>query len=113
MFDHLVAISFMITMKFFAVVVYSPVFIFPGFVVGLLGYCIGRVYMYAQLPIKREMSNAKSPIYSHFGATIAGLTTVRAYGVEEAFTAESKRRIDAYTRPARTYWNLNRCGFML
>lgn len=107
-FDYLVGLSFSILTKFLAVIVYSPVFIVPGLVVGLLGYWIGRVYMYAQLPVKREMSNAKSPVYSHFGAAMAGLTTIRAYGVEEAFKAESKRRIDAYTRPARTNWNLNR-----
>lgn len=80
----------------------------PGVLLFGLGGWIGRVYMSAQLPVKREMSNARAPLYSHFGACMAGLTSIRAYGVEEAFRMENRKRIDLYSRPARTYWNLNR-----
>lgn len=55
-----------------------------------------------------EMSNARSPLFSHFGAAIGGLTSIRAYGAETAFKAESLKRIDHYTRPARAFFNLNR-----
>lgn len=34
--------------------------------------------------------------------------SIRAYGVQEAFTVDSLRRIDKYTRAARIYFNLNR-----
>jgi hypothetical protein len=40
----------------------------------LLGGWIGRIYMKAQLSVKREMSNAKVPVLGHFGAAIAGLS---------------------------------------
>ncbi|KAG8928379.1 hypothetical protein FRC02_006990 [Tulasnella sp. 418] len=54
------------------------------------------------------MSNARSPLYSHFGAAIAGLVSIRAYGAETAFKSENRKRIDYYSRPARTVYNLNR-----
>lgn len=39
---------------------------------------------------------------------MAGLTSIRAYGAEEAFRLESRKLIDGYTRPARAFWDLNR-----
>ena len=54
------------------------------------------------------MSNARSPLFSHFGAAIGGLTSIRAYAAEESFKTESLKRVDKYTRPARAFYNLNR-----
>lgn len=48
--------------RFGGVVIFSPVFIIPGAVVALLGGFLGQLYMRAQLYVKREMSNAKSPV---------------------------------------------------
>ncbi|KIK71390.1 hypothetical protein GYMLUDRAFT_254610 [Collybiopsis luxurians FD-317 M1] len=101
-------ISMMMLMKYIAVLVFSPIFFFPGMVVLLLGGACGQVYIKAQLSVKREMSNARAPVLAHFGAAIAGLTSIRAYGVQETFKAESLRRIDKFTRAARTFYNLNR-----
>jgi hypothetical protein len=59
--------------KFVAVVMFSPIFIIPGFVLSILGGWCGQIYIKAQLSVKREMSNARSPVLGHFGAAIAGL----------------------------------------
>jgi hypothetical protein len=59
--------------KFIAVVYMTPVFAIPGILVGGLGSYLGNIYIKAQLSVKREMSNAKSPVFSHFNAAIAGL----------------------------------------
>lgn len=61
--------------KFIAVVVFSPVFLLPGVVAFAVGAFFGQVYIKAQLSVKREMSNARSPVLSHFGAAIAGIGT--------------------------------------
>lgn len=53
--------------------VVDSVFIFPGIIVALLGGWCGQIYIKAQLSVKREMSNARSPVLGHFGAAIAGL----------------------------------------
>ncbi len=108
MLCDLLEVGISMLMKIGAVLVYSPIFVVPGVVVSALGWVIGKIYMAAQLSVKREMSNAKSPVYSHFGASIAGLVSIRAFGAQDAFKTESRKRIDHYTRPARTFYNLNR-----
>jgi hypothetical protein len=60
--------------KFGAVVLFTPIFILPGLVLAFVGGWCGQVYIKAQLSVKREMSNARSPVLSHFGAAIAGLS---------------------------------------
>lgn len=74
------------------------------------------------------MSKLRAPVLGHTGAALNGLgessfamwisnvsdvlfrslVSIRAYGATEAYKEESLRRIDDYTRVARTYWNLNR-----
>ncbi|KAK0473305.1 hypothetical protein IW261DRAFT_1342846 [Armillaria novae-zelandiae] len=107
-FMYVVEISVTMLIKFVAVVIVTPLFLFPSVIVALAGAWCGQVYIKAQLSVKREMSNAKSPVLSHFGAAIAGLTSIRAYGVQEAFAQESLSRINRYTRTARTFYNLDR-----
>ncbi|CAK5280078.1 unnamed protein product [Mycena citricolor] len=94
--------------KFAAVILFTPVFFIPGVLVGALGGLCGQIYIKSQLSVKREMSNAKAPVLGHFGAAIAGLTSIRAYGAQNSFIATSLTRIDSYTRTARTFYNLNR-----
>ncbi|KAH7099122.1 ATP-binding cassette transporter [Auriculariales sp. MPI-PUGE-AT-0066] len=94
--------------RFSAVVYMSPVFIFPGIMVTCVGWWCGQLYLASQLSVKREMSNSRAPVLAHFGAVIHGLTSIRAYGAEDAFKEESMKRIDKYTRAARSFHNLNR-----
>ncbi|KAF9449128.1 multidrug resistance-associated ABC transporter [Macrolepiota fuliginosa MF-IS2] len=94
--------------KVAVIVFFSPVFFIPAILVAIIGGCIGNFYLKAQLSVKREVSTAKAPVLAHFGAAIAGLTSIRAYGAQDAFKQESLKRIDFYTRAARVSWNLNR-----
>jgi hypothetical protein len=48
--------------EFIAVAVFNPAFFAIGIAVFLMGSYCGRIYIKAQLPVKREMSNAKAPI---------------------------------------------------
>ncbi|KAF7978858.1 hypothetical protein HWV62_44329 [Athelia sp. TMB] len=107
-FNYLADLSLTMLVKLVAIVWFTPVFVFPGLIVALLGGWCGQIYIKAQLSVKREMSNAKSPVLGHFGAAIAGLVSIRAYGAQSAFMGESLIRIDKYTRAARTFYNLNR-----
>lgn len=68
--------------------------------IGVLGGILGELYMHGQLSVKREMSNAKSPLFSHFAAAVNGIVSIRAYGAEEKLRAEARRRADKYTRAA-------------
>ncbi|KAF8308383.1 hypothetical protein DL93DRAFT_2100728 [Clavulina sp. PMI_390] len=104
----LLLLTILIVLRFVIVVSFAPAFAFPSLVLAILGVILGQYYIHAQLPVKREMSNARAPVFSVFGVAINGLTTIRAYGVQERFKDESLRRIDNYTRTARPFWNLNR-----
>lgn len=65
--------TFGILLKFAAVVVLSPVFALPGIFVGIILGWLSQMYMKAQLSVKRERSNARSPVVGHFGAALSGL----------------------------------------
>lgn len=106
--QDLMEMTVQLMLRFSAVVLFSPMFTIPGAVVLVSGIWLGQIYMKAQLSVKREMSNARSPIFSHFGGALAGITSIRAYGAEDQFKDEALGRIDKYTRTARTFYNLNR-----
>ncbi|KAL1938254.1 hypothetical protein VTO73DRAFT_11898 [Trametes versicolor] len=95
-------------LKMFAVVVFSPIFIVPAIMVAVVGGACGNLFMKAQLSVKRELSNSKAPVLSHFGAAIGGITSIRAYGAQEAFKQISFTVFDRCTRVSVTHQNLDR-----
>ncbi|KAH7340935.1 hypothetical protein B0J17DRAFT_612426 [Rhizoctonia solani] len=107
-FNNLVDTTIALLSRFIAVIVFSPLFTIPGAAVFVIGIWIGQIYIAAQLSVKREMSNARSPLFSHFGAALQGIISIRAYGAEGQFKNEALTRIDKYSRAARTFYNLNR-----
>jgi hypothetical protein len=70
--------------------------------------------------VKRQSSNSRSVsllVYcgiqdpnppGSFGASMAGLASIRAYGMQETFILEQMERTNKYTRIARSFHNLNR-----
>ncbi|KAH7069398.1 hypothetical protein BKA62DRAFT_836919 [Auriculariales sp. MPI-PUGE-AT-0066] len=107
-FTELVELTAAMLLRLVAIVLYSPVFLIPSLLMAYFAWFCGQLYIRSQLSVKREMSNMRAPVLGHFGAAIAGLSSIRAYGAEEAFKEEARRRIDTYTRAARSYYNLNR-----
>lgn len=51
-------------------------------VIGIMGALLGELYMHAQLSVKREQSNAKSPLFSYLSAAVQGVVSIRAYGAQ-------------------------------
>ncbi|KAJ7742653.1 hypothetical protein DFH07DRAFT_835946 [Mycena maculata] len=107
-FAGFVHVTISIVASFGAVVLLTPLFSVPGVFAALIGGALGQLFIKAQLSVKRESSNAKAPVLGHFSAAIAGLTSIRAYGAQGPFIEESLRRINKYTRAARTLSNLDR-----
>ncbi|KAJ8084403.1 hypothetical protein PM082_003172 [Marasmius tenuissimus] len=97
-----------LAVKFFAVVALTPIFFLPGIGIAAAGMLCGQIYIKSQMSIKREMSNARAPVVGHVGSAIAGLASIRAYGVEERFIQQSMNHIDKYSRAARTFYDANR-----
>lgn len=48
--------------------------------------------------VKRMDSNTRSPVYAHFGNSLIGLTSIRAYGLQERFVQENEVKIDRNSR---------------
>ena len=57
---------------------------------------IGRRYIGAARNVKRLESNSKSPVISHFAASLSGLSTIRAFSKSEEFTQRMYKLIDTY-----------------
>ncbi|TFK76836.1 P-loop containing nucleoside triphosphate hydrolase protein [Pluteus cervinus] len=107
-FHALIEFTVAIIVKLAAILLFTPVFIIPTLIIGVLGSWLGQIYIAAQLPIKWELSNAKAPVLAHVGAAIAGIVSIRAYSAEERFLNESLTRIDRYIRAQRIFFDFNR-----
>ncbi|EIN07961.1 P-loop containing nucleoside triphosphate hydrolase protein [Punctularia strigosozonata HHB-11173 SS5] len=79
-----------------------------GFSIFTVSLGIGRFYIQAQRSVKREHSVAKAPILSLFGAGIAGLTSIRAYGAQRHFSKQLSARINRYTMLNRNFADMDR-----
>nr|XP_019050369.1 ATP-binding cassette transporter [Kwoniella bestiolae CBS 10118]OCF29299.1 ATP-binding cassette transporter [Kwoniella bestiolae CBS 10118] len=114
-FSEVADISVGLILKFAVVIALVPIFSIPAVVIGAVGAFLGEVYIHSQLSVKREMSNAKSPLFSHFSAAVNGIVSIRAYGAQQKLRAEAQRKADKYTRAATALaltfsfsYNLNR-----
>jgi hypothetical protein len=97
----------------------------PAIIVAALVLSCAHLYINAQLPVKRNMSNDRAPILGHLSTTLNGIgacvirpkppltslspsVSVRAYEAQVGFREKSLHLIDIYSRTAVSYWNLNR-----
>ncbi|CAF3640789.1 unnamed protein product [Rotaria sordida] len=55
---------------------------------------IQRVYVASSRQLRRLDSSTRSPVYSNFGETIQGLSSIRAYNVQQRFIDISDRLLD-------------------
>ncbi|KAL2912111.1 Transporter of the ATP-binding cassette (ABC) [Polyrhizophydium stewartii] len=69
---------------------------------------IGLKYIRTSRELKRLDSTTRSPIFSHFGETINGAATIRAYAAQDRFTKEIQSRIDKNNLAFFNLWVSNR-----
>ncbi|CAG2180614.1 unnamed protein product, partial [Oppiella nova] len=72
----------------------TPLFLSVFFPVVIIYYFVQRFYVMTSRQLKRLESITRSPIFTHFSETVNGVSTIRAYGVNDRFIRESDKRVD-------------------
>ena len=75
------------------------IFALPWFIavivpLAVVYYLVQKIYVAVARQVKRMESVTRSPIYSHFGETLTGATTIRASDRTQDFVEENETRID-------------------
>nr|XP_034196002.1 probable multidrug resistance-associated protein lethal(2)03659 isoform X1 [Osmia lignaria]XP_034196003.1 probable multidrug resistance-associated protein lethal(2)03659 isoform X1 [Osmia lignaria]XP_034196004.1 probable multidrug resistance-associated protein lethal(2)03659 isoform X1 [Osmia lignaria]XP_034196006.1 probable multidrug resistance-associated protein lethal(2)03659 isoform X1 [Osmia lignaria]XP_034196007.1 probable multidrug resistance-associated protein lethal(2)03659 isoform len=69
----------------------------PTFIVILLFYYMRVIYISTSRSVKRMEGTTRSPVFDHVGATLQGLTTIRAFKAEKVVTADFDNHQDLHT----------------
>ncbi|GAA6051563.1 hypothetical protein JCM3770_003474 [Rhodotorula araucariae] len=75
-----------------------PIFLFPAAVISIVFFFLGRLYIRNALAARKEVSAARSPLFSTLGDSTSGVTTIRAFGREEHFATRYKAQTDNYNK---------------
>ncbi len=76
------------------IIVKLPIFTAVIVPIGVIFYFIQNIYVSTSRQLKRLESISRSPIYSHFGETLTGASTIRAFGLQNKFVLESEQKVD-------------------
>ncbi|KAJ3131539.1 hypothetical protein HDU90_008206 [Geranomyces variabilis] len=90
------------------IAVISPTFVLALGPIAIIYRTVAKRYLRTSTELKRLDSITRSPIYSHFGETLVGAATIRAYGAEKRFMDESNARVDTNHRAFFYLWTSNR-----
>ncbi|KAF9959226.1 hypothetical protein BGZ72_010064 [Mortierella alpina] len=108
-FLNLIFISLMACTTFAFCIAASPYFAIIMVPVGYMYSVLGGFYLVSSRELKRLDSAARSPIYAHFGETLSGLVTLRAFGETNRFSSQATILLDrsqqtSYLTNATTRW---------
>ncbi|KAK0042761.1 multidrug resistance-associated protein 1 [Biomphalaria pfeifferi] len=72
----------------------TPFFLAFLLPVGAIYFFVQRYFVATSRQLKRLGAKTTSPIFNHFSETLAGATTVRAFGAEQRFIKDSDTKVD-------------------
>ncbi|KAG2462234.1 AB1C protein, partial [Polypterus senegalus] len=72
----------------------TPLFTAVIVPLALFYFFVQRFYVATSRQLRRLDSVSRSPIYSHFGETVSGLSVIRAYGHQQRFLQHNEKAID-------------------
>ena len=86
----------------------TPYFLIVVFPLTCLYLLIQRLFIPSSRQLKRLYSISKSPVFSHFGETVSGVSSIRAYGKEERFLRRSEFLVETNNKPLYLNFVANR-----
>ncbi|KAL4704833.1 hypothetical protein ACJJTC_001308 [Scirpophaga incertulas] len=69
----------------------------PTLAIGIIFYGLRIFYLSSSRSIKRLEGVTRSPVFSHLNATLQGITTIRAFGAQEALIREFDNHQDLHS----------------
>ncbi|KAJ7664040.1 P-loop containing nucleoside triphosphate hydrolase protein [Mycena polygramma] len=93
-----------ITISFVA----GRMFVLGAFVLSVFYYQVSKVYGQTSRDMRRLDSVTRSPLYSTYSETIAGVTVLRAFGASSKFLRDMIRHVDTNCNPSYWTWGVNR-----
>ncbi|OAG44265.1 hypothetical protein AYO21_01261 [Fonsecaea monophora] len=88
--------------------VITPGFLIPGVFITIMYVLTGLLYIRSSRDLKRIEAVQRSPLFQHFGETLSGVVTIRAYGDESRFIEDSQLKVNTHNRPFIYLWATNR-----
>ncbi|KAJ7512873.1 multidrug resistance-associated ABC transporter [Mycena galericulata] len=82
-------------------------FIITAVIAGILYYNVAKVYGPTSRDMRRLDSVTRSPLYSMYSETIAGVAILRAFGASSKFLRDMLRCVDTNSNPYYWLWGLN------
>lgn len=86
----------------------TPGFLLIGVFISIFYWFTSIYYLATSRELKRFNSISMSPLYQHFGETLSGIPTIRAYGLSEQFAADNLVKIDDSFRALYYLWTTSR-----
>lgn len=94
-FQHWITCFMGVLAAFLVIAWTTPLFLLPVAVI-MTGYVtVQRIYVASSRQLKRLESVSKSPVYSHFGETLNGLATIRAFCSQGESILQNENLVDA------------------
>ncbi|XP_065356724.1 multidrug resistance-associated protein 1 isoform X4 [Calliphora vicina] len=94
LFDDMLWCGFEVLATIVVISISTPIFLAVIIPIAFLYYFAQRFYVATSRQLMRLESVSRSPIYSHFGETVTGVSTIRAYSVQHRFIDESDTKVD-------------------
>ncbi|KAG4069579.1 hypothetical protein HA402_006945 [Bradysia odoriphaga] len=89
-------------------------FLVPTLIIGVIFYFLRNFYLMTSRNVKRMEATTRSPIYSHLGASLNGLSTIRAFGAQDILVKEFDSLQDLHSSAFYLFISTSRAfGFWL
>ncbi|KAJ7785356.1 multidrug resistance-associated ABC transporter [Mycena maculata] len=83
-------------------------FVVASLLTGIFYYNVAKVYGQASRDMRRLGKLTRSPLYSMYSETIAGVAILRAFGAPSKFLRDMLRCVDTNSNPYYWLWGVNR-----